>query len=215
MTFWHISKKSWARDHLGEMFLNQVSLLSIGLIEAKSYIMTVQRQFHVFDWAQSAAQNLQLLLSVLATLTLWCDHYIDPAITRPWTNVGSLFVQRRRRWTNSDPTFVQCLVFSGNCLQTSLLYHALLSSDINSGSNSISFFHTSTNIDQMLSYCWISVLDAGPTVRQYWINVRYFLGSDTRFIRQSCQYPRLLSLVPCGAHRIRAWSHRSQSYHMF
>ena len=39
------------------------------------------------------------------------DPKTRPANTRHWTNVGSLFGQRRRRWTNIEPTMVQCLVF--------------------------------------------------------------------------------------------------------
>ena len=37
---------------------------------------------------------------------------IDPANTIHSTNVGSMLVQRRRRWANIEPTLVERLVFS-------------------------------------------------------------------------------------------------------
>ena len=36
-----------------------------------------------------------------------------PVNTRHWSNVGWMLGQRRRRWSNINPTLVQCLVFTG------------------------------------------------------------------------------------------------------
>ena len=40
-------------------------------------------------------------------------HYHYPADTRPWTNVGSMLGQRRRRWINIELTLAHGLVSAG------------------------------------------------------------------------------------------------------
>ena len=38
--------------------------------------------------------------------------------------------------------------------------------------------HRTRHVDPMLAYCWQSVYDAGPTLRQHWINVPCLLGQN-------------------------------------
>ena len=46
---------------------------------------------------------------------------VGPENTRHWAIVGSMLGQRRRRWTNIEPTMAECLVFAGGLLGMSYL----------------------------------------------------------------------------------------------
>ena len=63
-----------------------------------------------------------LFLSLIL-VSLICIWHCCPANVRQRTNIGSMLVQRLRRWPNIKPTLVQCVVFAG-CL---FLYLKLLS----------------------------------------------------------------------------------------
>ena len=54
------------------------------------------------------------------------EQYANPANTRRWPNVGLMLGQRRRRWANVCPTFVQRLVFAGKWLTINMYYVSLV-----------------------------------------------------------------------------------------
>ena len=37
------------------------------------------------------------------------------------------------------------------------------------------------DVDPMLFYCWASVVDGGPALKQHWVNVSYLLGRQMLF----------------------------------
>ena len=79
-----------------------------------------------------------------SSLQLKC---LSPANARRLPNVGSVLVQRRRRWANIEPTLGERLVFAGPCTMCTPCKH------------------------ETLSQCWIDVGSASQTVGQYQTNI--------------------------------------------
>ena len=86
-----------------------------------------------------------------------------PASTRHWTNAGLMLGQRHRRWANSSPALVQCLVFAGTALSQAVTH---------SGEGPKQRW----DIEHVLVQCWPIVGDAGPTLQQHKGKVTCLLG---------------------------------------
>ena len=57
----------------------------------------------------------------------------------------------------------------------------------------------------MLFECWPNVVDVGPTFKQYWVNVSFFLGTMIRYITYDSAliFCATLADVPCvGPHAL-------------
>ena len=55
-------------------------------------------------------------LKPVLTQSIYCpgsENFAHPVNTRLWANIGSMLVQRRRRWAKIRPTIAQCSVFAG------------------------------------------------------------------------------------------------------
>ena len=55
---------------------------------------------------------------------------VQTAITRHWTNVGSMLARRLQRRANITPTLVQCLVFAGKAIWHGVCAHLSLNAYI-------------------------------------------------------------------------------------
>ena len=61
---------SWACDHVAEMLLILINLLTTWLIKAKFWIFPSQEKYHDFEKAQSVAETF-ILMSDVGAVSVW------------------------------------------------------------------------------------------------------------------------------------------------
>ena len=94
--------------------------------ESHAHLLTINTYIHVYAYCIFMQYDCQSYFIVVLSRKIYSNYhhtwyacvvtavaYGYPGNTGPWSNVGLVLGQRRRRWPNFNPALDQCLVFAG------------------------------------------------------------------------------------------------------